>query len=72
MHTLQVECSNKVYEHLMFFLQNLPKEEAMVYEVNNVPNEETFKAMEEIKNRETIAIENFDDYLAQMNLKCTH
>ena len=72
MRTLQVECSNTIYEHLMFFLGNLPKDEAVIYELDDTPNSETIQAMDEIKNEQTKTINNFDDYLAQMNAKCTH
>ena len=56
----------------MFFLGNLPKDEAVIYELDDTPNSETIQAMDEIKNGQTKTINNFDDYLAQMNAKCTH
>lgn len=67
MHTLQVECSNTIYERLMFFLNSLPKGEAVIYELDDIPNDETMQAMSEVKNGQTTVIHNFDDYLAQMN-----
>lgn len=67
MHTLQVECSNAIYEHLMFFLENLPRSEAVVYELDD-----TLQAMSEINNGKTTPIANFGDYLAKMTAECTN
>ncbi len=72
MHTLQVECSNAIYEHLMFFLENLPKNEAVVYELDDTPNDETLQAISEINNGQTTPIANFGDYLAKMTAECTN
>jgi antitoxin component of RelBE/YafQ-DinJ toxin-antitoxin module len=53
MHTIAIECSDRAYSHILYFLENLPKDDVVVFDdYIKEPNQETIDAINELENGE--------------------
>lgn len=53
MQTIAIECSDTAYEHILYFLKNLPKSEITKIQTDtNEPNEATKQAMHRLESND--------------------
>lgn len=51
MHTIAIECSDRAYSHILYFLENLPKDDVIVFDdYVKEPNKETMDAINELES----------------------
>jgi hypothetical protein len=61
MQAIAIECSDTAYEHVMYFLKNLPKSEiSKIQTYTNEPNETTKQAIDRLEKNDA-SVERFKD-----------